>query len=63
MAYDKQKVCVELEHIRSSLLSLGLDLVCGFLGLFDLRHDISLQGWVSWTGLSSSHIGLLVGLP
>ena len=60
---DWQEVCVELEHVHGSLLSFGLDLVCGFLGLFDFRHKVSLQCWVSWTGLSSSHIGILGGLP
>ncbi len=56
-----QKVCIVLD-VHGGLLSLGLGLVCSFLGLFDFRHKVHLQCWVSWTGLSSSHTELLVGL-
>ncbi len=33
-----------MEHVHGGLFSLGLSLVYGFLGLFDFRHEFSLQG-------------------
>ena len=34
------------------MFSLGLDIVCGTLGLLDLCKEVSMQGWVSLACIS-----------
>ncbi len=53
LCIDWQKVHIELEHVCGGLFSLGIGLVCGFLGMFDLTG-------VQLTGPGSVGLALVV---